>query len=401
MKSILKTLLSLLIAVTLVMTANAAFASTAANTQIFNQATLAYTDGGVAKTATASVIVTVTLVPSAVTVVPGPTPPPTSYTPGATVQNTFIVTNQSNGPDLFDLEAIITGQTNTSGATATVTNPSPPAKLALGGSITVTGSTTTAIKVPSDGSSADAVVNGISNTSTIVINGETRTVSSVVDPGGTGVATITLSSALTSAPGAGVTVGEQKTVTVDVTVSSIITSGTNITVSKKLKVTSATSPNPSTESTPITDTFTSGIGSLTKYVRNLTTGEVGTTPLNKGNTYYQSGIHAKTGDVLEYALVAGNGGSGTISATVITDTLPTEFVTLKTGQYSGVDLLYENEAGTTTALTVADDGDTGKYSAGTITVNAGSGATPTNGSNLGGSIAAGLSVFVYYQVTVK
>lgn len=401
MKKFFKILPALAIAAAMAFSAASAFAGTAANTQIFNQATLNYTDGGVPKTATASVIVTVTLVPAAVTVVPGPTPPPTSYTPGATLQNTFIVTNQSNGPDLFDLETIITGQTNTSGATATVTNPVPPAKLALGGSITVTGSTTTAIKVPSDGSSADAVVNGISNTSTVVINGETRTVTSVVDPGGTGVATITLSSALTSAPGAGVTVGEQKTVTVNVTVNNITTSGTNITVSKKLKVTSATSPNPSAESTPITDTFTSGIGSLTKYVRNVTTGEVGTTQLIKGSTYYQSGIHAKTGDTLEYVLVAGNGGSGTISATVITDTLPTEFVTLKTGQYSGADLLYENETGVTTVLTVANDGDTGKYSGSTITVNAGSGATPTNGTNLGGSIAAGLSVFVYYQVTVK
>lgn len=176
----------------LVASTGSAWATTAANTQIVNQAQLSYFDGAGTRTATAQVIVTVTLVPAipGIAIVSGIQS--TSYAgPATTLHNTFSVTNNSNGPDTFTLAANITSSTNTSGPTATVSNPLAPLQLNLGGSITVAGSTQTVILVPSDGT-ADSVVNGIKAGTTIVIGGEARTVSTVVDPGTSGTATITL-----------------------------------------------------------------------------------------------------------------------------------------------------------------------------------------------------------------
>lgn len=405
-----------MITVTLVMAANAAFASTAANTQIFNQARLDYTDGGTSRFTTASVIVTVSLVPATPAIAPGP-PQLISYAgPLTKLHNTFEVTNTGNGPDTFTLATAITGFTNTTGPAAAVVNPLAPATLSLGASITVGGSTLTVIRVPSDGGLPDSTVNGIAANSTVVIAGESREVDSVVDPGGTGVATITLKVAMAGSPvgtppGAGVVVGEKKTVTVDVTSGTITASGTDITVSKNLTATSTHDVSKTLTSASITDTYTSGVASLSKFVRNLTTGVAGTgTKLtHNGADYWPAGVVAKPSatpqlEVLEYILLVSNSGTGPVTASVITDVLPTDFVTFKTGAYTGAkDLAYEDDAGVFAYLTGTNDADTGKYDAGQgkITVNVGAGATGNTGTNLGGSIAAGKSVYLYYQVSVK
>lgn len=406
MKIAVKFLLAALATGAIALPAAPALANIAANTQIVNQASLSYNDGAAVRTATAAVTVTVSLVPGIPNIAIGP-PQTTSYNgPNTPLHNTFTVTNSGNGPDTFTLGALITGSTNTSAPTATISNPAAPGTLALGGTITVAGSTQSAIKVPSDGV-ADSAVNGISAGSTVVIAGEVRTVNAVSDPGLSGIATITLSSPLSNtAPGAGVIVGEQKTVTVDVTAGAIGTPGSNITVNKDLTVTSTHSAAATLTSASITDTFTSGVASLTKYVRNVTTGQTGTTKLTHNSAdYYQSGVTAKTGDVLEYILVASNSGSAPVTASVVTDVLPTAFVTLKINVYSANtrDFIYEDAAGALSYLTAANDGDIANYNAGssTITVNVGSSATPNNGTNLGGSIDAGKSVFVYYQTTVN
>lgn len=406
MKFVMKRAIPLLGLAALVLHAAPARANIAANTQIVNQASLSYNDGSATRTATAAVTVTVSLVPGVPNITLGPSQTTSYNGPNTTVHNTFTVTNSGNGPDTFLLSSAITGSTNTSAPSAAVTNPAAPATLTLGGTITVADSTQTAIKVPSDGV-ADSTVNGIGAGSTVVIAGEVRTVVSVTDPGLNGVATINLASVLTNAPGAGVIVGEQKTVTVDVTAGTIASTGTNITVSKNLTATSTHSPAATfTSASSITDTFTSGVASLTKYVRNVTTGQAGTTKLTHNSAdYYQSGITAKSGDILEYILVASNSGSAAVTSSVVTDTLPTAYVTLKATPYSGntKDFVYEDAAGTLSYLTAANDGDVASYNAGqgTITVNVGSSATPTNGSNQGGAIDPGKSVFVYYQVTVN
>src|SRR5690242_9142687 len=185
MKKIAKALLSLATVAALAIPATSAFATIAANTQIVNQASLSYNDGSATKTATAAVTVTVALVPGTPNIALGPAQATSYNGPGTVLHNTFTVTNSGNGPDSFTLASAITASTNTNNGTAptaTVTNPAAPGTLALGGSITVTGSTSTAIKVPSDGT-ADSIVNGIQAGSNVVIAGEVRTVNSVVDPG--------------------------------------------------------------------------------------------------------------------------------------------------------------------------------------------------------------------------
>ena len=142
-----------------------------------------------------------------------------------------------------------------------------------------------------------------------------------------------------------------------------------------------------------------GLASFAKYVRNVTVpGGSGTPYAYGGNNYYLAGITAKPGDILEYIMVSTNIGTGTVSASVVTDSLPTSYVSLKTGGYSGgTDITYVNEAGTASYLTAAGDTDAASYAAPTLTVNVGTGAT----SSAGGTIPAGKRVFVLYQITVN
>jgi len=379
---------------------NFAHAALPANTQITNSATLSYYDGAATQTATSSVTVTVALVPAAAAVVAG-SDQSTPYTGTNTeLNNTFSVTATSNGPDQYTLTPAIVGTpTNTTGASISLTSPTSP--VTLGATITLSGSTTTILKVPSDGT-ADAVVNEIAVGDTVVVSGEARTVSAVSDPGGNGTATITLASALSSAPAAGVTVAERVTVTVNVKSGTIVTNGTSIVVVKNLTVASVTDNTKTTTSNNVTDTYTSGLATFTKYVRNVTHPVAGTTsleyPASSGNVYYRTGVKAVTGDVLEYLLVVENSGSGSISQTYVTDSLPVTYADFNTTPYSGsTAVTYYNESGTASYYTAASGDDPATWSSPTLTVYVGTGAT----SSAGGTIAAGANVHVLYQVTVK
>ncbi len=378
--------------------AGSAMALTAANTQIINNATLRYNDGTGLQTATATVTVNVALMPSGPTVTPGLPMSATYAGPGTTLTNTFYVTSTSNGPDTYNITTAISGSTNTSGPTATVQAGS--ATIALGATVTLTGSTATDIVVPADGTS-NASVNGITAGSFVVINGEAAQVSSVTD-NATGMSHIILGAALTGgAPSAGVVVGERKSVSVDVTAGNITTPGTSITVTKNATATSTTAPNPSgTSGTGVTDTFTSGAATLAKYVRNVTTPATGTGvyTYNSAN-YYSSGITAKPTETLEYILVAANGGSGPVTTAVVTDVLPTTFVTLKPNVYgAGREVTYVSDTNVVSTYSAASDTDQATYAAGTLTVHVGTGAT----SGAGGSIPGNNSrVLVLYQVTVN
>jgi hypothetical protein len=385
--------------------AGSAWANTAANTQIFNNATLSYNDGTGVKTSNASVTVTVALVPAGPAIVPG-SPPTVSYNgPATTATNSFVVTASANGPDTYNVSSVITGSTNTSGPTAVPTVSS----IYLGATVTTTGSTASSIIVPADGAS-DGKVNGIAPNSTVIINGELRTVDTVID-NVSGTSTINLKApALSSAPGAGVVVAEQKTVTVTVTAGTIATSGTNITVSKNLTVTSTTSGSATTTAPPppnpgMTDTFTSGVANLTKFVRNTTVSVTGTNPFSyNGQTYYQTGVTAKPSDTLEYILVATNGGASQVTASVVADVLPTAYVALQLGvsAYGGKDVAYVDNTGATPSTsyyTAASDSDQATYTGGNSTLNVYLGTGATNSA--GGIIPAGKSVYVLYQVKVN
>src|SRR5664279_767932 len=176
-------------------------------------------------------------------------------------------------------------------------------------------------------------INGIQVGDTVVINGETRTVTAISDnPSGT--STITLNAALGAAPGVGVLVAEQKVLTVTVTAGTITTGGTDVTVSANITATSVSSAGATLTSGSVLNTFTSGVATLTKYVRNVSVASGSGVPyIYSGINYYPTGVTAKPGETLEYVLVAANSGSGAVSASVVTDILPTSYVTLKANAY--------------------------------------------------------------------
>lgn len=373
---------------------HAAHATLAANTKIINSAQLSYNDGVETRTATASVTVTINLVEAAPTITPGPAKS-TAYTDTATTTDTFTITAGSNGPVTYNITSAVTDSTNTSGVTLT---PSPTS-VTLGATTVLSGSSgSNTITVPSDGTSNN-VVNGIEAGDTVVIDGNVYTVASVSD-NASGTSTITLTTPLTTSPSVGSLIAEQKTISVTVDPSDIITPGTSVTVTDNITATSTTASPITTTSGTVLNTFTSGKATLAKFVRNVTTGAVGdgATTSYGGNTYYATNVTAKSGDTLEYILVATNEGSGAVTASVITDALPTTYVTFKAAQYTGSkDIKYVDENGTASYLSAASDTDTGSYSSPTLTVNVGTGAT----NSAGGSIGAAKTVSVLYQVTVN
>jgi hypothetical protein len=373
--------------------AASAWANLAANTQIINQASLSYNDGSGTKTATASVSVTVVLVPSAPTIVAG-TAQTTSYSGSATLTDSYTITASANGPDTYNITAAVSGSTNTSGAAA---NPTAPT-VSLGATVTTAGSSATVIDVPSDGV-ANNNLNGIVVGSTVVINGDVRTVTAISD-NASGISTITLNAALSGgAPGTGVLVAEQKVITTTVTPGTITSSGSDVTVSDKVTITSATASSVTATSGAVLNTFTSGVATLMKYVRNVSTASgTGTAYVYNSTNYYSAGVTAKPGDVLEYVLVATNSSlTGSVSASVVTDSLPTSYVAFKTGVYTGsTDVTYVNDSGAASYLTANGTG-AANYSAPTLTVYIGTGAT----SSAGGTIPANKSVLVLYRATVN
>lgn len=387
-----------MIAMPIVLSSATAFAKTAANTQIVNTATLSYSDGISTKQSSSTVTVTVSLVPSGVDITPGPNQSTTYNGPTTKLTNSFIVTATSNGPDTYNVTTTISASSNT-GAPSAATATALTTSLTLGATVTVAGSTTSAIVVPADGNAADSLVNGIAANSTVFINGEERDVQSIVD-NATGTSTITLKAPLSAAPGAGVLVAGRKVVNVDVTAGTIITTGQDITIDKTLTVTSTSPGNPSKTSTAIRDTFTSGAANLAKYVRNATKPSGSGTPYVYSSTnYYRSGVTSAPGDTLEYILVATNTTATPVTQAVVNDNLPITYSTLKANAYaSGKEITYVSDTGVVSTYSAAADTDQASYNAGSglLTVYVGTGAT----SSAGGSIPLG-SVLVLYQLVVN
>lgn len=375
-----------LLALTVFALPQSAHAILAANTQISNTASLSYNDGTGTQTAAATpVVVTVALVSAAPSITSGPDQI-TAYSGTATTTDTFTITAGSNGPDTYTITVPSPTVTNTSGATLT-----PSVTSVTLGATTVLSNSGATITVPSDGAS-DSSVNGIAVGDTVVVNGTAYTVSGISD-NATGTSTITLS----SDPGtltAGTLIAERQSITVTVDPNNISTPGTSVTVENTITVTSGNGTGPALTCTDtVTNIFTNGAATLTKYVRNVTAAVTGTTPYTYGsNTYYATGVTGKSGDVLEYVLVANNSGTGSVSASVITDSLPTTYVT-----FSGTTVTYVNAGGSTSTPTIAAGDDIAVYSSPTLSVNVGTGAT----SSAGGTIGAGETVRVLYQVTIN
>ena len=408
MKSIKTILLAQLAVIAILLCISApAWANLAANTQILNQATLSYNDGSGIKTATASVTVTVTLVCAAPTLVAGP-PQTTSYAgPATTLTDSYIITATSNGPDTYNLSATVSGSTNTTAPTAVPVT----ATVQLGATVTTSGvgsPDVTHVVVPYDGTN-DGIVNGIAVGSTVFISGQEKMVTAIneypinLPTVPRAYAVITLNTALSGVPSAGVVVGERKTVNTTVTSGTIVASGTDVTVSDTMTATSCSGSGAAITSGAVLNTYTSGIASLTKYVRNISVPSGTGTAFNYGgNSYYLAGVTAKPGEILEYVLVSNNSSlTGAVTAAVVTDAIPTAYVTFLAGQYPGPrDIAYVDEFSAAHYLTQAATDDAGQYSAPNLTVNVG-GATPPVPPLPGGTIPLNSTVLVLYRVTVN
>lgn len=355
---------------------SAAFASTAANTQIANTATVNFNDaGGVAQTAvTATATVTVTLVPSAVTI---NSPANQTIAQGTSATLTYTITSSSNGQDTYNLTSTATPGNNSS------VTPTLPASVTLGGTTlaadAVAGQTSITVPYDNTANGSGGNVNGIVVGDTIVIGGNVYTVASLTD-NGTASTTIGLTTAITGATvTVGNIVGEQQTFTETVP-SGTIVSGSTGTQTVSTTATSATSPNPATtQTTPTVITVNRPTLTVSKLVS-----------VDGGATFGASG-NAAPGTSLIYKIVATNTGTTPASSVAFTDVLPPYLTYVTT---SGK---FATSAATTyaasTALTEGSGGYTATTSSGVTTVS-------YNPGGATGTVAGSGVLVLFFRATI-
>lgn len=381
-----------------------AMASTAANTKITNNVSVAYTNTlNVPQTpVTASVDITVLLVAAAPII---SDPADVDSTENTGVSLVYTITATANGPDTY-----------TFGSTDTPTNMNASAgstspNILLGGT-TIAAATAvndTFITVPFDGVSDD-VVNGIEEGDTVVIGGNAYVVDTIDESTVTNnTVQIPLTTLISSVVAIGEVVGERDTVSVTVTTDSI-TSGTSGTHSI---ATIATSSAPALEASATSTTLITvkrPLLTVTKYVRNETTDVVGTGDYDfDGETWYTSGVTGKTDDVMEYLIIVDNTDAAASQANniVISDPIP-QFTTFDATFSVKLDTdgTAANLAGFASLDETADDGDAAELDStgnGTIYVYAGVGGddTPAGASvGTGGNLAQGKISRVIFRVTI-
>jgi uncharacterized repeat protein (TIGR01451 family) len=345
------------------LTASSALASTAANTAITNTATVNFNDaGGVAQPAvSASVTVTVSLVPAAVTLSsPGPQ---TIAQGGANASLTYTITSTANGPDNYNLTSVAT-PANVSGVSPTFPGGTP---IALGGTTLAAPANNgdTSITVPYD-NAGGAVVNGIGVGSTIIVASNPYTVTTVTKNVAANTTTIGIGAAIAGAALAGQIVGERKTFNVSVP-SGTVSSGNSGTQTVNTTATSATAPNPATtQTTPTVITVNRPTLTVAKLVST------------DGGISFGATGSAPPGTVLIYKIIATNSGSTSAGAVAFTDALPA-YLTYQAGTGK-----FATAAATTYAAATALTEGSGGYSiaANTVTYNAGGGTGTVAGGGV-------------------
>ncbi|HJV35333.1 hypothetical protein [Geomonas sp.] len=414
-------------------------AKTAANTQIVNTATINFTIGSTNSSASASVAVTVSLIPSAPQVSIS-NPAPVAYTGPNTpvLSDTLTITSTANGPATYTIGAGINASVNngnTATASATATS------IVLGASVTSQATTASnVLYVPSVLYTIDPTlnsateVNGLTGGKTIVFtdhNGVTQTVAivSVSNPGtATGTATITLANSYTV--DAGTPVYEQSSsININVLPGTVALPGTFLTVDASATVsgagfsqvtvmnsTSSTNANAGDPSKAPTNlnvwTSAPATVNITKYVRNVSNPNGGCSVTITGTTgsWCPSGVvTGKSGDNLEYAVIAKNNATdatGNLSNCNITDLLPPSFVTLACNGYTtGVDVNYIDTGATVHTLQACGN-TSGQWAnwnpnaaagAPNLLVYVGNGA----GAALPGVLPFGQQVVITYKATIK
>lgn len=355
---------------------------TAGGASIHNAATLTFSGGKV----TASVNVAVKTIAAIPTISVNSVAQ--SVNAGQTASYIYTIRNNANGSDVITLTGASVDANTTGAATLTV-----PTSVTLGGSITSQANTVgNTIVIPAGSEvnlAAGDTINVGGTTYTIAAGGVApgtiaSTTGTVTTPETPTVITVVETIAVGAVP-AGTQVGEIQTFSVPVVVSSPTTPGIDGTHTVNLTaITTATTqgaaPAAITYITSAGDnnqtvtTVLSATISLVKSVRNVTQGVL---------TFATSGVDAKSGDTLEYRLVATE-TTGTSNATtsVLTDEVPV-FTTYVTGstQLNGASVV-DGPLGTL-KLTSANSG---------LQVN-----SPGAGA---GVINAGASATVLFQVTV-
>lgn len=295
-----------------------AFAVTPANTTITNTAQLNYS--GLTSPITASVNVTISLTPSAATV---STPIDQSVAENQSAAYVYVVTANANGSDIYNLTNSLspTNLASTSANAVFTQGATTITSLTLGataaGVVANIGSST--IQVPSDGV-AGGGVNNIVAGDVVVIGGNVYTVLSVSDDGVN--ASITLTSNLTTVVAVGDLIAERQTFTATIAdVGTVNPSGAAANVIMDVTVTSqADAGQVSTDQTLTTIVEVTFI----KYVRNVTNanGSGAPTVINAQSYFATAGsVTAKTGDVLEYALLV-KAPTTPLTGVSLLDTIP-------------------------------------------------------------------------------
>lgn len=384
--------------------AQQALADTAGGATIHNVATLSYAGGGAPVKAAVNVAVeTVAAAPTVVKSTADQLVP--AY---ANADYTFTVTSNSNGSDAFALVlSSIDSNTAATPGLSFLLNGSAVGSVTLGGSVTSQASGAGVVYIPA-GSQSNLTVNDI-----VDINGDLYTITAVSTgtPASTnvltGVTTAEVPSALTLAPVGGAPAITAGSVPVGTQI------GEQVTLVQRVVASAPATPAPATHTVSFTatstatdladnpvvysstadgnDTVTTVIPATTnlfKVVRNTSRpngNAAATGPATcGGNTYYTSGVTSKTGDTLEYCLIASVavGASMPLTGAVIADDVPpyTAYVPNSTS-LNGVAV--PDETGTTPLAT----------SNGGMDVN--SPGEPA------GEIAIGDSATVTFQVTVQ
>lgn len=393
------------LALALFQPASRVLANVAANTEIINSAKLTYTGG----TASATVTVTVALVPAQpnVSVANASGAYTAPDTPALTDSVVIIAT--ANGPADYTVTAAIVGSTNTAFPSA-----SGGAVVTVGATVTSGTSGTTYVSVPAGGASGNnAEVNGIGVNDTIVFtvgaDTFTKQVTSTTD-NGDDTFRLNWSGATSVVPASGVQVGERKTINLSVLPGTVVSPGTDITVTVEAEVaTPGVAAVTAANTTPNAWTTPSPNVSMTKYVRNATDSNFNPaagsgTPFAINaitSEYFTGGVTGEPGHTLEYVIVAGNSGGAGLTGCLISDLVPEAFTTFKPGVYGGDDVFYIDPAGATFTFAAGAVGaNQASFVAGgdpNLIVNVGTGADNTTA----GTIPAGASVTVAYQVTIN
>lgn len=268
-----------------------------ANSTITNTASLSYT--GLVTPITASVDVTVLLVPAAATVI---APTAVTVAEGQTATLTYQLRANANGPDTYTFNAPTSVATSVTGSSA----PTTPASILLGATAAAAPAAinATTITVPADGT-ANNSLNGIIVNDTIVIGGNVYTVTAITDTLA-GNQTITLATPLTTAVLLGDQIGEQQSFLVNITagiVTAPATAGTEV-----ISVVSNDSAGAASASVAGTVNVVKVV-----FIKSVSV---------NGGAFLSTLQNVKSGDTLTYRMIAQVPANSTLNGVAFTDTIP-------------------------------------------------------------------------------